>query len=107
MSFRAAAACLMLASTAVQADSDAPTLPRVEVVGSRVPRMRASTSVAGWSHSIPGMWSLSSAPGHVALAQTTPAPAAPSWLSASIKRTLERWLKRWPSWAAARSLCNQ
>src|SRR6187455_2423898 len=45
MSFRAAAAGLMLASTGVQADPDAPTLPRVEVVGSRLPRIDGETAL--------------------------------------------------------------
>ena len=45
MSFRTAAAGLMLASTGVQADPEAPSLPRVEVVGSRVPRIDGETSL--------------------------------------------------------------
>jgi iron complex outermembrane recepter protein len=48
MSFRTAAAGLMLASTGVQADTEAPSvqsLPRVEVVGSRVPRIDGETAL--------------------------------------------------------------
>jgi len=45
MSFRTAAAGLMLASTGVQADTEGPSLPRVEVVGSRVPRVDGETAL--------------------------------------------------------------
>jgi iron complex outermembrane receptor protein len=45
MSFRAAAAGLMLASTGVQADTEGPSLPRVEVVGSRLPRIDGETAL--------------------------------------------------------------
>jgi len=45
MRFRTAAAGLMLASTGVQADTEGPSLPRVEVVGSRLPRIDGETAL--------------------------------------------------------------
>ena len=45
MNFRTAAAGMILASTGAQADTEAPSLPRVEVVGSRLPRVDAETAL--------------------------------------------------------------
>jgi iron complex outermembrane receptor protein len=45
MIFRTAAAGMILASTGVQADTEGPSLARVEVVGSRVPRIDGETAL--------------------------------------------------------------
>jgi len=45
MNFRTAAAGMILASTGAQADTEGPSLPRVEVVGSRLPRIDGETAL--------------------------------------------------------------
>jgi iron complex outermembrane receptor protein len=45
MRFRTAAAGMILISTGSQADTEGPSLPRVEVVGSRLPRIDAENAL--------------------------------------------------------------